>query len=142
MTVVGVLKGVLGLAVLIGIAWIFSSNRKKIDWRLVGMGLLIQLVLAVCIIKVPFIESAFEAVSAGFVKVISFTNKGTEFLFSSFISGEVCWKFCVRNCLVLVGPVLISWLALGLSEFSKLFLTLFSWTTSNLPFTSLTLNCS
>jgi CNT family concentrative nucleoside transporter len=111
MTLIGVLKGVLGLAVLIGIAWIFSSDRKKVDWRLVGMGLLIQLVLAVCIIKVPFIESAFEAVSAGFVKVISFTNKGTEFLFSSFISGEI--ESPLINFVVMVLPTIVFFSALS-----------------------------
>jgi CNT family concentrative nucleoside transporter len=111
MTLIGVLKGVLGLAVLIGIAWIFSSDRKKVDWKLVGMGLLIQLVLAVCIIKVPFIESAFEAVSAGFVKVISFTNKGTEFLFSSFISGEI--ESPLINFVVMVLPTIVFFSALS-----------------------------
>jgi CNT family concentrative nucleoside transporter len=111
MTLIGVLKGVLGLAVLIGIAWVFSSDRKKVDWRLVGMGLLIQLVLAVCIIKVPFIESAFEAVSAGFVKVISFTNKGTEFLFSSFISGEI--ESPLINFVVMVLPTIVFFSALS-----------------------------
>ena len=64
-----------GMAVLIGISWVFSTNRKAVDWRLAGMGLLIQLTLAVCIIKIPFIESAFEAVSAGFVKVIPSPTK-------------------------------------------------------------------
>ncbi|MFT4525482.1 MAG: CNT family concentrative nucleoside transporter [Granulosicoccus sp.] len=111
MTAIGVLRGIIGLAVLVGIAWAFSSDRKKIDWRLVGMGLLIQLVLAIAIIKVPFIEAGFEAVSAGFVKVISFTDKGTEFLFSSFITGKI--ESPLINFAVKVLPTIIFFSALS-----------------------------
>lgn len=111
MTAIGVLKGLIGMSVLIGISWAFSTNRKAIDWKLVGMGLLIQLVLAVCIIKVPFIESGFEMISAGFVKVISFTNKGTEFLFSSFISGKI--ESPLVNFVVMVLPTIVFFSALS-----------------------------
>ena len=111
MSIIGVLKGIIGLAVLIGVAWVFSSDRKKIDWRLVGMGLFIQLVLAIAIIKVPFIEAGFEAVSAGFVKVISFTDKGTEFLFSSFITGKI--ESPLINFAVKVLPTIVFFSALS-----------------------------
>lgn len=111
MTAIGVLKGLIGMSVLIGISWAFSTNRKAIDWKLVGMGLLIQLVLAVCIIKVPFIESGFEMISAGFVKIISFTNKGTEFLFSSFITGKI--ESPLVNFVVMVLPTIVFFSALS-----------------------------
>ncbi len=111
MTVIGVLKGIVGLAVLIGIAWIFSSDRKNIDWRLVGMGMLIQLLLALAIIKVPMIEAGFEAISAGFVKVISFTDRGTEFLFSSFITGQI--ESPLINFAVKVLPTIVFFSALS-----------------------------
>lgn len=84
----GILRGLLGMAVLIGIGVIFSDDRKNINWRLIATGMGIQMLLAVAILKISFVESGFEAVSAGFVKVISFTDFGTDFLFSSFVSGN------------------------------------------------------
>jgi concentrative nucleoside transporter, CNT family len=88
MNSVGVLRGLLGIATLIGIGVLFSENRKHINWRIIGTGMFIQALLALAILKVSFIESGFEAVSAGFVKIISFTDFGTDFLFSSFVSGN------------------------------------------------------
>ena len=105
MSIIGVLKGLMGMAVLIGVAYIFSTDRKKVDWRLVGMGLLIQLLLAVAIIKVPIIAAGFEWVSAGFVKIISFTDKGTEFLFSSFVTGKI--ELSLINFAVKVLPTIV-----------------------------------
>lgn len=85
---VGLLRGLLGIAALIGIGVLFSEDRRNINWRLIGTGMGIQALLAIAILKVSFIERGFEAVSAGFVKVISFTDFGTDFLFSSFVSGN------------------------------------------------------
>jgi concentrative nucleoside transporter, CNT family len=81
-------RGLLGIAVLIAIGVLFSEDRKHINWRLIAIGTGIQVVLAVAILRIPMVEHGFEAVSAGFVKVISFTDFGTDFLFSSFVSGS------------------------------------------------------
>ncbi len=81
-------RGLLGMAVLIAIGVLFSEDRKHINWRLIAIGTAIQAVLAVAILRIPLVERGFEAVSAGFVKVISFTDFGTDFLFSSFVSGS------------------------------------------------------
>ncbi|MEB2779179.1 nucleoside transporter C-terminal domain-containing protein [Algoriphagus sp. C2-6-M1] len=75
------LRGVFGLAVIVLVAFIFSSNRKKIDWRLVGIGILLQLVFGFLITQVPFVESAFAMVSRGFVKFLSFSRDGAAFIF-------------------------------------------------------------
>ena len=55
-----VLRGLLGIATLIGIAWLFSSNRKAISWKVVGIGLVIQLLLAIGVLYVPFVQAFFE----------------------------------------------------------------------------------
>ena len=83
------LRGLLGMAVLIFIAWIFSSDRKAISWRMVGTGLLIQLLLAVGILYVPFIQVFFEIIGKGFVKILAFTNEGVTFLMKRNDTGEV-----------------------------------------------------
>jgi CNT family concentrative nucleoside transporter len=75
------LRGVLGLAFLIGLAYLFSSNRKKISWKLVGIGLSIQLLLAISILYIPWVAGVFDVVGKGFVKILDFTTDGSRFLF-------------------------------------------------------------
>ncbi|MGM0667308.1 MAG: Na+ dependent nucleoside transporter N-terminal domain-containing protein, partial [Bacteroidota bacterium] len=77
------LRGLLGMLVLIIISWVFSTNRKAIAWRTVIIGLAVQLVLAVGILYVPFIRVAFELVGKIFVKILDFTKEGSVFLFGS-----------------------------------------------------------
>ncbi|MGB0368334.1 MAG: NupC/NupG family nucleoside CNT transporter [Flavobacteriales bacterium] len=87
-SILGIGRGLLGMAVLVGIGFLFSQDRKSINWKLIGTGLAIQLVLAVAILKISIVQSGFDAVGQGFVKMISFTDFGTDFLFSSFITGS------------------------------------------------------
>jgi CNT family concentrative nucleoside transporter len=74
------LRGALGMFVLICIAFLFSSNRKAINWKTVGLGLLAQLVLAIGVLKVSFIQSIFEFIGQGFVAILDFTAAGSTFL--------------------------------------------------------------
>lgn len=73
-------RGVLGMVVLLLIAYIFSSNRKKINWKTVGIGLGIQILLAFGVLKVSFIQNIFEKVGGIFVLILDFTKAGSEFL--------------------------------------------------------------
>ena len=75
-------KGVLGMLFLIFISFLFSSNRRNIDWRIVGIGLIFQIIIAIGVLKVGFIQNGFEFVGSFFVKVLDFTRAGSEFLFS------------------------------------------------------------
>lgn len=87
--IISIAKGFLGIAVLVGIAWLASNNRKKIDWPLVVKGLGFQLLIAILVLKVPFVTAIFDWMSRGFAKIISFTDSGSNFLFRSFITGDV-----------------------------------------------------
>lgn len=80
-----ILRGILGMAVLVGIAWLFSENRKAVSWRVVGIGLAFQLILAVCILYVPWVQYFFEFVGKMFVKVLDFTREGSVFLFGDML---------------------------------------------------------
>ena len=80
-----ILRGLLGIAILIGIAFAFSRNRKGINWSLVWKGLLIQIIFAIAILKIPFIQSAFEWLSSIFVIILGFTRDGSLFLFGGLI---------------------------------------------------------
>lgn len=74
------LRGLIGMIVLIFIAWLFSTDRKKISWRVVAIGLGAQALLAIGVLKVPFIQAIFEFVGKIFVKILAFSGEGAEFL--------------------------------------------------------------
>ncbi|WP_407556103.1 NupC/NupG family nucleoside CNT transporter [Winogradskyella sp. 4-2091] len=75
-------RGILGMISLIFIAFLFSSNRKAINWRTVGIGLAFQLLIAVGVLRVEFIKNAFEGIGQVFINILDFTRAGSEFLFS------------------------------------------------------------
>lgn len=88
-SLIGVLRGILGISFLVGVGWLISENRKAISWGLIFKGLLLQILLALLILKVPFMRDAFAYLSRAFVRVISFTDFGSDFLFRSFTDGKV-----------------------------------------------------
>lgn len=75
------LRGLGGLLFIIAVAYLLSGNRKAIDWRLVGIGILIQLTFGLIIGKVQFAQTAFIYISEKFVTFLSFAAKGAEFLY-------------------------------------------------------------
>lgn len=77
--------GIFGLAVLIAIALVFSSNRRAVDWRLVGTGVVLQIVFALVVLKLPFGREAFDALAGGFVRLLDFVNVGSAFIFGDFV---------------------------------------------------------
>ncbi|MFW5707925.1 MAG: NupC/NupG family nucleoside CNT transporter [Bacteroidota bacterium] len=83
-----ILRGLFGMIVLIGITWLFSSNRRAVSWKLVGIGLSIQVLLAFGILQVPAIQFFFELVGKVFVVILDFTKEGTEFLFAGFLDTD------------------------------------------------------
>uniref|UniRef100_UPI00404940D0 NupC/NupG family nucleoside CNT transporter n=1 Tax=Flavobacterium sp. TaxID=239 RepID=UPI00404940D0 len=80
MTPSGIGRGILGMLSLLVVAYLFSAKRKDIDWKIVGIGLLSQLVLAFGILKVAFVQMFFDIVGKMFTKVLEFTRSGSEFL--------------------------------------------------------------
>ncbi|MBK5213578.1 MAG: Na+ dependent nucleoside transporter [Flavobacteriaceae bacterium] len=78
-------RGILGMVSLLIIAFLFSANRKAINWRTVGIGLAFQMLIAIGVLKVGFIKNAFEAVGQLFVNVLEYTRAGSEFLFGGML---------------------------------------------------------
>ena len=87
------LRGILGIATLLLVAFAFSRNRKGIDWKLVAKGLLIQIIFAVLILKVPFVQSGFEWLSSIFVTILGFTREGSLFLFGDLVGNMNSFGF-------------------------------------------------
>lgn len=94
------LRGILGMITLIFIAFLFSNNRKAINWKTVGLGLLIQLLLAIGILKgedigfnisettridLGFISTLFEYAGQFFISILDFTRAGSKFLFEGLV---------------------------------------------------------
>ena len=78
-------RGILGMVVLIFIAFLFSSNRKAINWRTVGIGLSLQLLIAIGVLKVPIVQWVFKKLGQGFVSILDFTRAGSKFLFEGLV---------------------------------------------------------
>jgi CNT family concentrative nucleoside transporter len=84
MSLVSLGRGIMGMLVLILIAYTLSNNRKNISWKVVGLGLLTQLVIAIGVIKITWIKSFFEYISGFFVKILEYTQSGTQMLLGEF----------------------------------------------------------
>jgi len=75
--------GLFGLAVLIGITWLFSNNKRAVDWKLVATGVALQIGFAAIVLLVPGGRDVFDWLGQAFVKVLSFVNEGSSFIFGS-----------------------------------------------------------
>lgn len=81
-----ILRGSIGMFVLLLLAFVLSSNRKAIDWKTVSIGLAFQILIAIGVLKIPLVQSVFDFIGKGFVKILEFTQSGSEFLFKGLIS--------------------------------------------------------
>ncbi len=109
-SILTILRGLLGMLVLVAISWIFSSNRKAVSWKVVATGLSLQLLLALGVLYVPFIQGFFEFAGRLFVLILDFTRAGVDFLFASFISGKI--ELGLINFVVTILPTIIFFSAL------------------------------
>jgi|TARA_B110000967_G_scaffold206073_1_gene251937 CNT family concentrative nucleoside transporter len=79
--------GIIGILTILGLAFILSNNRKKINSKIIIWGLGLQFFFAVLILKVPFIKNQFSNIDYLFNRLISFSDSGSDFLFKSFVPG-------------------------------------------------------
>ena len=83
-----IIRGLFGLIVLIGIAFIFSKHKRKIDWKLVGTGVAMQLILGLLVFKVPQFAAIFGVFASFFTQLLAFTDIGAEFLFGNLVTSN------------------------------------------------------
>lgn len=74
------LRALLGIAFIVGVAWLGSGNRRAIDWRIVIIGISMQIAFGLLIGHVSFAQNAFSFIGEKFVKFLSFAQSGAEFL--------------------------------------------------------------
>ncbi len=80
--------GLFGLAVLIGITWLFSNNKRAVDWKLIATGIALQIGFAALVLLVPGGRDVFDLLGRGFVRILSFVNEGSGFIFGSLMNTE------------------------------------------------------
>ena len=81
----GFWRGALGMFSLIVIAFLFSANKKAIDWKKVVIGISLQLLIAIGVLKVEFIQTIFELIGGVFIEILGYTKAGSEFLFAGIV---------------------------------------------------------
>jgi len=107
-SVTSLFRGVLGMGVLLLIAVLFSTNRKKIAWKTVGLGLLTQIIIAIGVLKISLIKRLFETLGNFFIKILDYTGAGTKMLLGEFGNVETYGFIFVFQAL----PVIIFFSAL------------------------------
>lgn len=78
-------RGLLGMVFLLLVCYLLSSNRKKINWRLVFSGIALQIVFAVLVLKVPFVAALFDWISEKVVTFLNISEQGARFIFGSLV---------------------------------------------------------
>ena len=101
-------RGVIGMGTLLLIAVLFSADRKQISWKTVGVGLMIQIIIAIGVLKIGFIKAVFEILGNFFTKILEYTGAGTKMLLGEFGNVETYGFIFVFQAL----PVIIFFSAL------------------------------
>ncbi|MBY6203952.1 nucleoside transporter C-terminal domain-containing protein [Halomonas denitrificans] len=128
------LIGLLGIALLLGVAWAASEHRRHIQWQTIVIGLLLQLALAVFVLWVPFGRVVFETLGAGFVTLIGYTQAGSAFIFGDLADAEafgfifafqvlptIIFFASLMACLYHLGVMqkIVEWMAVIMTRFMK-----------------------
>lgn len=99
---VSLLRGLLGIVTVLGIAYMMSYDRKRIDWKLVGGGLLMQVVFALAVLYVPFVGGLLEGCGKIFVKLMDFTDAGLSFLLGPYASKTAGFSFLLHSLPIVI----------------------------------------
>jgi CNT family concentrative nucleoside transporter len=83
------LVGILGMAAMLAIAWLLSTDRRKVNWRLVGGGVVLQGVFAFLVLKTGVGRALFSGANAVFIRLLGFTKDGASFLFGNLVNNNV-----------------------------------------------------
>ncbi|WP_423731856.1 NupC/NupG family nucleoside CNT transporter [Hafnia paralvei] len=83
------LRSLLGICILLLIAFVFSNNRKKISLRTVGAALLLQVILGAVMLYVPAGKWLVNSIAAGVNKVISYSDAGSSFIFGGLVGPKM-----------------------------------------------------
>jgi concentrative nucleoside transporter, CNT family len=92
-TLINVGRGLLGIAAFLAIAYAFSANRRAVPWKLVGVGMALQIIFGFLVLRVDLVRIAVDAVGRFFVRILDFNRAGAEFLFGGLITNTETFGF-------------------------------------------------
>jgi CNT family concentrative nucleoside transporter len=113
-------SGILGILIFLAVAYLLSNNRKKIPYKTVIFGLITQLVIAVFMLKTPIGVKIFDWVNSAFVKVLSYSDKGSGFLFGKLVNSQdigATLAFQVLPLIIFVSALMGILVYLGVVQF-------------------------
>ncbi len=87
-SLISITRGFLGISTILVIAYLLSNNKKNIDWKTIGIGVLSQLIIAIGVIKVDAVKIFFEKIGEVFLAIVVFTNEGSKILFGELANSE------------------------------------------------------
>ena len=87
-SITSIARGLLGISAIVVIAYLLSNNKKNIDWKTIGIGLLSQIIIAVGVIKVDAVKIFFEKIGQVFLAIVVYTNEGTKVLFGELANSD------------------------------------------------------
>lgn len=86
-------RGLLGIVAFLAIAYAFSGNRRMVPWRLVGVGITLQILFGILVLHVDIVRVGVDAVGTFFVRILEFNRAGAEFLFGSLVTNTETFGF-------------------------------------------------
>ena len=96
------LRGIVGISTVLGVAYLMSYDRKRVDWKLVVGGLLMQFVFALAVLYVPVVGIALEWVGKAFIKLMDFTQSGVAFLLGPLVTKSEGFIFLLNSLPVVI----------------------------------------
>lgn len=96
------LRGILGIVTVLAVAYALSYNRKRIDWKLIGGGLIMQVVFALAVLYIPFVGTALEWTGKAFIKLMDFTQAGVGFLLGPYATKSKGFVFLIHSLPVVI----------------------------------------
>lgn len=81
-------QGLFGIVLILGLSWLASNNRKKINYRLVASGICLQVVIALLIFKVSFVQSFFSSLGKVMEKIEAFARQGAAFVYGGLVAQQ------------------------------------------------------
>lgn len=96
------LRGILGIVTVLAVAYAMSYDRKRIDWKLIGGGLIMQVVFALAVLYIPFVGTALEWTGKAFIKLMDFTQAGVGFLLGPYATKSKGFIFLIHSLPVVI----------------------------------------
>jgi CNT family concentrative nucleoside transporter len=105
-SIMSIMRGIIGLSSIIFIAFLLSNNKSKIDWKTIIIGISSQFLIAIAVLKVDFVRMIFEKIGQSFLAIVTYTNQGSRILFGELADSSKYGEIFVFQVL----PLLFSFL--------------------------------